>query len=142
MQEIRNNLHAFLHSSADLCTRCAGLQASGISSVGVTQREPGNRYLHARWRIETELRNSPLPFLIARPSMITGADREGRGGEKAGAAVIDGLLSVVDALGGRRLAGKYRSQTGVQLASALTRLAYDPDAMNKVIESDGLRVLH
>ncbi|HXI21184.1 MAG TPA: NAD(P)H-binding protein, partial [Gemmatimonadales bacterium] len=64
-----------------------------LSSVGV---RPGtrNRYLAARVRVETEVRASGLPWLIARPSFITGRDRdERRPAERIAAGVADLALA-------------------------------------------------
>ena len=111
-----------------------------LSSAGVPDREPGNAYLRARYRVERALREGDLPFTIARPSIITGPDRDDpRPAERAGAVVIDGALAVVGALGGRRLRARYRSTTNTQLAAALIRVALDPACEGVTVESEDLR---
>jgi uncharacterized protein YbjT (DUF2867 family) len=110
-----------------------------LSSIGVNGGTR-NKYLAARWKVEQELRTSGLPYTVARPSFITGADRdESRPLERASAAVVDALLALSAALGARRLRDRYRSTTGAELARALVRLAFDPAATNRIIESDLLR---
>ncbi len=110
-----------------------------LSSAGV-RREGGNAYLRARARVELALREGPLPWIAARPSFITGPDREEfRAGERIGAAVADGVLRAVGWLGGRRWRERYRSTSSSVLAAALVRLALDPAVVNTVVESEGLR---
>ena len=110
-----------------------------LSSLGVREGTK-NPYLAARQRAERELRESGLPFIIARPSFITGPDREeGRPLERAGAAVGDALLAVAGALGASGLRARYRSMTAAQLAAALVRLALDPLTEDAVVEGERLR---
>jgi len=110
-----------------------------LSSVGVNGTTR-NRYLAARWRAEEELRASGLPYIIARPSFITGPDREERRpAERVSAAVADAVLTVAGALGAGRLRARYRSTTAPALAGALVRLALDPAGASRVVESEGLR---
>jgi nucleoside-diphosphate-sugar epimerase len=110
-----------------------------LSAAGTGPRARG-AYLQARWRVEEALRASGLPYTIARPSFITGADRdETRVGERVGAALADGFLSVASALGGRRLAARYRSTTNTVLATALVTHALEPAAESTVLESEALR---
>ena len=110
-----------------------------LSAAGVRAGR-SNPYLAVRWRLEEELRASGLPYVIARPSFITGADRdEPRPGERAAAAAVDALAGVVRLVGARRIADRYRSTTNVALARALVRLALDPGATAAVVESEALR---
>ncbi len=109
-----------------------------LSAVGVTPSVK-NPYLAARARMERELRESGVPFTIARPSFITGPDREGRPGEKIGASVADAALSLAGAIGARRLRDRYRSMTGAELAEALVRAAFDPACERRALEADALR---
>ncbi|HBP21540.1 MAG TPA: epimerase, partial [Planctomycetes bacterium] len=82
-----------------------------------------NPYLEARARMEADLRRSGLPFVIARPSFITGPDRdEERPLEQIGAKVGDALLGVAGVLGARRLRDRYASTDASGLARALVRL--------------------
>ncbi len=61
-----------------------------LSSVGA---DPGARsaYLAARGRAEQVIMSAGLPWIIARPSIITGERDEGRFGERGAAVVGDGL---------------------------------------------------
>jgi uncharacterized protein YbjT (DUF2867 family) len=111
-----------------------------LSSLGVEDREPSNRYLHARWKLEQELRASGQPFTIARPSFITGPDRdERRLLEAVGASLFDGALGVARLLGGRRLRGRYASTDAGELAVGLVRAALDPGAKGATLHSEALR---
>ena len=85
------------------------------------------------------MRASGVPYTIARPSFITGADREdGRPLERLGASIFDGAMSVVGALGLATYRDRFRSNTNAELARALVRLATDPTALNREIESEHL----
>lgn len=111
-----------------------------LSSMGVTASTK-NAYLSVRHRLETELAASGLPFCVARPSIIGGERDEARPGEAAGLLAVDAALSVVGALGGRRLRNKYRSQDNTTLATALLSMALDEGAVGKTFESDRLQEL-
>lgn len=110
-----------------------------LSSAGVG---PGrsSEYLAVRARVEQELRDSTIPFTIARPSFITGPDREEeRPLEQLGATFADGALSVASVFGFGSLKQRWGSTTATVLAGALVRLALDPDAAGAVVESQDLR---
>jgi uncharacterized protein YbjT (DUF2867 family) len=110
-----------------------------LSAVGVRERV-ASRYLQARWQAESLLRVSGIPFTIARPSFITGTDRdEPRPLERVSATILDGVLAVAGVLGARRLRDRFRSTTGTALAHALVAAAFDPAAANRVLESEELR---
>lgn len=110
-----------------------------LSSTGVRE-EGGNAYLAARARVERALREGSLPWTVARPSFITGPDRdESRPAERIGAEIVDGALAIAGLLGARRLRDRYRSTTNVILADALVRIALDPAMVGQVVESEGLR---
>ncbi|MBZ0233642.1 MAG: NAD(P)H-binding protein, partial [Deltaproteobacteria bacterium] len=109
-----------------------------LSSVGASTRAT-SAYLKARGRAEDAVRASGLPWVIARPSVITGEGRDDeRPAERAAGAVMDGVLSVAGLLGARRLRARYRSTTPDVLAAALVRLALD-GAADRVVEGDDLR---
>jgi nucleoside-diphosphate-sugar epimerase len=106
-----------------------------LSSVGVGANARG-QYLQVRQRVETELRATTLPFAIARPSFITGPDRdEARPLERTGAAVLDKLLGVAP----RAWRERYRSTSAEVLARALVRIAVDDPRTDHVFESEELR---
>jgi uncharacterized protein YbjT (DUF2867 family) len=110
-----------------------------LSSAGLSEGT-SNPYMQARVRAEADVRASGLPFTLARPSFITGADRDdSRPMERVGAALGDGLLAFVGALGGKGVRARYRSTTNTVLAHALVRLAADPAAENRVAQADELR---
>ena len=110
-----------------------------LSSAGVREGS-GNAYLAARARVEGALREGALRYTVARPSFITGPDRdEFRAGERVLSRLVDGVLAVAALLGGARLRARYRSTTNVALAESLVRLALDPALAGKVVESEGLR---
>jgi NADH dehydrogenase len=96
-----------------------------LSSVGAN---PGARsaYLAARGRAEQVVMGAGLPWVIARPSIITGEREDSRIGERGAAVVGDGLLAVARVFGGKKLRDKYKSTTPDILASALIRLGEAP----------------
>jgi uncharacterized protein YbjT (DUF2867 family) len=108
-----------------------------LSSIGA---DPTARsaYLAARGRAEHLVTSADLPWVIARPSFITGDRDDHRPGERTTAAVGDTLLAVAGALGAKRLRDRYRSTTPDVLAAALIRLA-DAPAHDRIVESADLR---
>lgn len=128
-----------------------------LSAVGASAAS-GNAYLAVRGRLEGELAASGLPYVIARPSFITGPDREeSRPAERAAAYAVDAALAPLRLLGARfsgarRLADRYRSTTADELARALVRAAAAPAdgetadggttdraLQSRVLEGDALR---
>jgi uncharacterized protein YbjT (DUF2867 family) len=110
-----------------------------LSAAGASAN-PTNAYYQAKWKTEEEIRKSGLPYLLARPSFIIGADRDDpRPFELWGARLIDGALFAASLVGARKLYNRYRSTTNTGLAQALVRLALDPNSTHKVIESEELR---
>ncbi|MDB4958691.1 MAG: NAD-dependent epimerase/dehydratase [Myxococcales bacterium] len=97
-----------------------------LSSVGA---DPTARsaYLNARGRAEEVVKTAGVPWVIARPSIITGEREDGRFGERTAAVVGDGLLAFAGVLGGKKLRARYRSTTPDVLASALIRLGEAPE---------------
>ncbi|ABS25910.1 SDR family oxidoreductase [Anaeromyxobacter sp. Fw109-5] len=110
-----------------------------LSAAGVREGTP-SAYLAARARLERELSGSGLPYTIARPSFVTGPDREERRPlERTAAVAADAVLGIAARLGARRLAARWRSITAAELAAALVRLALDPAAERRVVGADALR---
>jgi uncharacterized protein YbjT (DUF2867 family) len=110
-----------------------------LSSLGV-QEHTTNPYLVARWRAESLLRASGLPFTIARPSFITGPGREeSRPLERVSAAVVDVLAGAARIVGAGRLAGRVQSLTGAELAEGLVRHAFDPASEHVTLGAEELR---
>ncbi len=109
-----------------------------LSSIGVREHST-NPYLVARWRAESLLRASGLPYTIARPSFITGPGRdESRPLERAGAGVANVIAGLARVVGARRFAASVRSLTGAQLAAGLVRQAFDPAAENVTLGTEEL----
>jgi len=110
-----------------------------LSSVGVGPDSMSD-YIRARWTVEQTLRESGLPHVIARPSFITGRDRDRfRPAEYYTARLADPILAGLGRLGAYRLRDRYRSTTNVDLAARLVDLALDPAQSSGVVESEGLR---
>jgi uncharacterized protein YbjT (DUF2867 family) len=110
-----------------------------LSSLGV-QEHTSNPYLVARWRAESLLRASGLPYTIARPSFITGPDREeSRPLERVAAAAANMVSGVARLVGADRLGGSLHSMTGAELAAGLVRLAFDASAENTTVGAEELR---
>lgn len=94
-----------------------------LSALGARE-STRNPYLAVRGRLETALLASTLPYLIARPAFITGADREEfRPAERLAAVALDAALLVALPFGGAGLRARYRSLTGRQVAEGLVVLA-------------------
>jgi NADH dehydrogenase len=108
-----------------------------LSSVGA-DHAARSAYLRARGKAEDAVMGAGLPWVIARPSIITGERDEGRLGESTAAVVGDGLLAVVGVFGGRKLRDRYRSTTGDVLASALIRLGEAPEH-DRIVDGADLR---
>ena len=107
-----------------------------LSSIGADPAARG-AYLKARGKAEACVRDSGLPWAIARPAIITGDRDESRAGERTAAVVGDGLLAVAG-LFSASLKQRYKSTTPDVLASALIRLGEQPDA-NVVADGAALR---
>ncbi len=93
-----------------------------LSSVGA-DANARSAYLRWRGKAEAAVMESGLPWVIARPSIITGERDESRIGERAASIVGDGLLAVARVFGAKKLRERYRSTTPDVLAAALIRLA-------------------
>jgi uncharacterized protein YbjT (DUF2867 family) len=108
-----------------------------LSSVGADSKAR-SAYLRARGKAEDVVKASALPWVIARPSIITGEREDGRLGERSAAIVGDGLLAVVGLFGGKNVRARYRSTTPDVLASALIRLGEAPEH-DRVVDGADLR---
>ena len=110
-----------------------------LSALGVRE-DATNQYLAARWRAESVLRASGLPYMIARPSFITGPDRdESRPAERIVASIVDAAAGVARLFGARRLAGSVQSMTGAELAEGLVRHAFEASTENATLSTEELR---
>ncbi len=108
-----------------------------LSSVGADAKAR-SKYLAARGKAEQVVIESGLPYVIARPSIITGERDDSRIGEQTAAVVGDGLLAVAGLFGGKKVRDRFRSTTPDVLASALIRLGEAPDA-DKIVDGADLR---
>ncbi len=109
-----------------------------LSSVGTSDSAAGS-YLQARARVERTLRESGVPYTIARPSFIVGERDTPRALEKVSAPIVNGLLGVLGAVGAKDLRDRYRSITGEELAKALVVIARDRVWENRVAEPADLQ---
>lgn len=109
-----------------------------LSSIGADSRAR-NSYLRVRGRLERELRDSGLPYVVFRPSFITGRDRpEYRLAERAGAVLTDAAARVLNFARLGRFLARLRSIDAVTLADAMVGMSLEADAANRVIERDEL----
>lgn len=109
-----------------------------LSSIGAST-SASSAYLKARGQAEDVVRSSGLPWLIARPSIISGPGRDdSRPGERIAGSVADGALALFGALGARKLRARYRSTTPEVLGAALVRVALDGPT-DRVLDGDELR---
>ncbi|HEY3286317.1 MAG TPA: NAD(P)H-binding protein [Gemmatimonadaceae bacterium] len=99
-----------------------------LSSIGARESSR-NPYLAVRGRFERELQESGLPYLIVRPSFISGSDRdERRVAERVASVAADALLRAVAGLGAHQLHDRWATLSGDALAAGMVRLALDaPD---------------
>ncbi|MCH9686863.1 MAG: NAD(P)H-binding protein [Deltaproteobacteria bacterium] len=110
-----------------------------LSAAGLRE-DTRNPYMAVRARVEAALREGTLPYTIARPSFITGPNREqSRPLERLGASVADTALSFAGMLGGRRLRDRYQSMDNTTLARGLVDVALDPDGAGRIVEGEELR---
>lgn len=107
-----------------------------LSSVGADAKAR-SAYLQWRGKAEEAVKQSGLPWVIARPSIITGERDDSRVGERAAAVVGDGLLAVAGIFA-KSLRDRYRSTTPDVLASSLIRLG-EADEHDKIIDGALLR---
>lgn len=117
----------------DACIE-AGIQPTFIylSAAGVSAKRT-SKYMQARYNVEEYLAMSGLPYRIARPSFITGPDRdEDRPSERIGALLSDALLSAASLIGFVGFKKRYVSIEGSTLAKALIVFAETKEFNNKM----------
>jgi uncharacterized protein YbjT (DUF2867 family) len=111
-----------------------------LSSLGVTDTTT-NAYLAARAKAERALRESALAWTVARPSFITGADREeSRPAERVSSIVIDGALGALALFGATGPRDAYGSMNAETLAIGLVEAALDPACRGAVLDAAALRL--
>ncbi len=109
-----------------------------LSALGADARS-GNSYIAVRGRLERELRNSGLRYLVVRPSFITGGDRpEPRRLERIAARATDLAVRALGAVGLGRFGARLRSIDATTLAESMIDLALERGAENRVVERDEL----
>jgi uncharacterized protein YbjT (DUF2867 family) len=112
-----------------------------LSALGA--ESSSGEYYAARKKAERDVRASGLPYVIARPSFITGPDRpESRPVERTAAKVADTMLSWMSLLGGKAgkgLEARFGSMTAAELAEALVALALSAEERETVAEPERLR---
>jgi uncharacterized protein YbjT (DUF2867 family) len=109
-----------------------------LSALGAGS--PSSAYYAARFKAEAEIRESGLPYVIARPAFITGPDRpEPRPGERIGAAALDGVLSLAALVGARNLQARFGSMSAKELGGALVALGLSASEVRSVAEPKKLR---
>jgi uncharacterized protein YbjT (DUF2867 family) len=106
-----------------------------LSSLGASA-SAANAYLNVRGRVEEALMTSGLSYVVARPAIISGEDREERRLlERAAAVAGDRVLGWLARLGAPGLGERYSSISSEALARALVRVNRDPSAVNRVLDS-------
>ncbi len=109
-----------------------------LSAMGVRE---GSRsaYYQARYRAEEAVKESGLSYVIARPGMITGPDRdESRPMERAGGVVSDVIAGGLRLMGAGRLADRYGATDNTELATALVELGLG-EGESQVVEAEDLK---
>lgn len=86
-----------------------------LSAYGV-QASSRNPYNQARAKLEAELREGTLDYVILRPALIAGDRDEPRPLESAGAAAIAGVIGTLRLFGASKAAGDFRTRSGAELA--------------------------
>lgn len=94
-----------------------------LSAMGANESS-SNKYVAVRGRMERELREGALPWLVAQPAFVSGSDRaEFRLGERAFAIATDALLGALALVGLGEVRDAYGSLSGRELAEGLAALA-------------------
>ena len=99
----------------------------------------GSAYMAARKKTETYLHESGLPFLIVRPSFITGVRDDERPMEAFAAKVMDGLMRGIGALGANDLSARVSSIDAGDLAWAMSTVALYWQRDGQILDSADLR---
>lgn len=103
-----------------------------LSAAGVGPNR--GAYIEARYKAEQKLRSSSLPYVIARPGLITGDRSESRPLEAIVAAVCRPVAALLKLIGARRTAAWVTAMTGTQLGQAIVREALMPRSDAVVLE--------
>lgn len=109
-----------------------------VSSMGAGK--PVGFYLENKAAVELALKQSGLPYVILRPSLLMGGNRsQFRPGERVSQLLLPALFKPFDLIGGRRLSwvGKYRPIDSSIVAQAAVRYGLDKDNSNKQVVLEG-----
>lgn len=124
-------LTAMLVDAAAACgcrPRLVYLSATGTGPGAATA------YGRARHRAEEAVRASGLPFVIARPGLISGPGRDDpRPGERVADVLLGAFARAAGRLGARDLAHRVAPIDGTALARALVHAALAPDSGDRVV---------
>ena len=93
--------------------------------MGVSPQS-SNRYLQARADVEAYIQKTSFSWLIARPSFISGPDREeNRIMERMGSVAGDAVLSIISFFGIQTPYQQYGTLSAAELAFGLIELSLD-----------------
>lgn len=109
-----------------------------LSAMGVGPTSLG-AYMSVRWRVEEELRQSGIPYVIARPGIITGDRDQSRPMEQLAGKASGAVLGVLGKLGAKKLQKRYRPTDDKELARALVRASLDATMVATILESEDLK---
>lgn len=110
-----------------------------LSAQGV-KKGARTAYYRARWKAEEAVRQSGLPYVIARPGFISGTNRrESRPMERLGVVVGDAAARLAGALGATDFRDRYLSRDNEQMARELLAVGLSDQAANRHFDSEELR---
>ena len=109
-----------------------------LSSLGSSADARG-AYLKTRWRVEEAIRDRGMPALIVRPSLIVGDRDTTRWGETIGAWLLDVVLKPLRWVGSSRIADRYGSIHGRDLARGMVAHALRTEEGVVVVDSSDVR---
>jgi nucleoside-diphosphate-sugar epimerase len=110
-----------------------------LSATGVREGVRG-AYAKARWQVERELRSRMRDWVIARPSFISGDDREeSRPAERIATRLGDAMLNGLGRVGLGEIRDRFGSLTGRELGAGLLyhALEFGPDT--RTVDAADLR---
>lgn len=120
-ERVDYGLTAMLRDAAIACGSAP--RFTYLSAIGANETS-ANKYVAVRGRMERELRDGALPWLIAQPAYVSGSDRaEFRLWERIPAIAIDALLGALAFVGLGKVRDAYGSLSGRELAHGLVALA-------------------
>lgn len=106
-----------------------------LSAWGV-KPNTNNPYMKVRARIEQELQESALDYVVIQPAVIGGDREESRPLEHIGGTLGVGVAKVLSAVGAKRAAGDLRTRTGHELATNCADAAVHAQSRRKLTGAD------